>query len=136
MDEQPALFGFLLNLSEEFEDDEHEQLVRSALLLREGFRLAAIAVQPISNLVIEDVTRGVVEAFEALEAKDSMSVDTVTKASRSPFVFSEVRNFLHQELRKGLPEEQLQRHNLMLLIDILIGCFEEAIDIPEGPKAS
>jgi hypothetical protein len=136
MDEQPALFGFLLNLSEEFEDDEHEQLVRSALLLREGFRLAAIAVQPISNLVIEDVTRGVVEAFEALEAKDSMSVDTVTEASRSPFVFAEVRNFLHQELRKGLPEEQLQRHNLMLLIDILIGCFEEALDIPEGPKAS
>lgn len=136
MDEQPALFGFLLNLSEEFEDDEHEQLVRSALLLREGFRLAAIAVLPISNLVIEDVTRGVVEAFEALEANDGLSVDTLTEVSRSPFVFAEVRNFLHQELRKGLPEEQLQRHNLMLLIDILIGCFEEALDIPEGPKAS
>jgi hypothetical protein len=136
MDEQPALFGFLLNLSEEFEDDEHEQLVRSALLLREGFRLAAIAIKPISNLVIEDVTRGVVEAFEALEENDTMSVDTVTEASRSPFVFAEVRNFLHQELRKGLPAEQLQRHNLMLLIDILIGCFEEALDIPEGPKAS
>ena len=37
MDEHPALFGFLLNLSEEFDDDEHEQLVRTAMLLREGF---------------------------------------------------------------------------------------------------
>ena len=42
MDEQPALFGFLLNLSEEFEDDEHEQLVRSALLLREGDRKSVV----------------------------------------------------------------------------------------------
>lgn len=137
MDEQPALFGFLLNLSEEFEDDEHEQLVRSALLLREGFRLAALKVNPISNLIIEDVTTGVVEAFEKLEEKEvDLDLEAVVAVSRSPFVFEEVRNFLHQELRKGIPEAQLQQHNLMIVVDILIGCFEEALEIPDGPKAS
>ncbi|HAB30967.1 MAG TPA: hypothetical protein DCE13_00325 [Cryomorphaceae bacterium] len=136
MDEQPALFGFLLNLSEEFEDDEHEQLVRSALLLREGFRLAAIAVKPVDNLIIEDVTTGVVEAFEQLESIEALDPEAVVSVSRSPFVFTEVRNFLHQELRRGLPDEYLQQHNLMIVIDILIGCFEEALDIPEAPRAS
>ncbi|HAG06118.1 MAG TPA: hypothetical protein DCG68_04570 [Cryomorphaceae bacterium] len=136
MDEQPALFGFLLNLSEEFEDDEHEQLVRSALLLREGFRLAALRVLPISNLIIEDVTTGVVEAFESLEAEEVLDLDRVVAISRSPYVFAEVRNFLHQELRKGIPDTQLQQHNLMIVVDILIGCYEEAIEIPDGPKAS
>lgn len=137
MDEQPALFGFLLNLSEEFEDDEHDQLVRSALLLREGFRLAALRVTPITNLIIEDVTTGVVEAFEKLEEKEvEIDLDAVVALSRSPYVFAEVRNFLHQELRKGIPDTQLQKHNLMIVIDILIGCFEEALEIPDGPKAS
>lgn len=136
MDEQPALFGFLLNLSEEFEDDEHEQLVRSALLLREGFRLAALRVLPISNLIIEDVTTGVLEAFESLEAEEVLDLDRVVAISRSPYVFAEVRNFLHQELRKGIPDTQLQQHNLMIVVDILIGCYEEAIEIPDGPKAS
>ena len=136
MDEQPALFGFLLNLSEEFEDDEHEQLVRSALLLRQGFRLAALRVLPISNVVIEDVTTGVVEAFEALDLQEELDLERVVAVSRSPFVFAEVRNFLHQELRKGIPDAQLQQHNLMIVVDILIGCFEEALEIPDGPKAS
>ena len=136
MDEQPALFGFLLNLSEEFEDDEHEQLVSSALLLREGFRLAALRVLPISNVVIEDVTTGVVEAFEALDLQEELDLERVVAVSRSPFVFAEVRNFLHQELRKGIPDAQLQQHNLMIVVDILIGCFEEALEIPDGPKAS
>ena len=136
MDEQPALFGFLLNLSEEFEDDEHEQLVRSALLLREGLRLAALRVLPISNVVIEDVTTGVVEAFEALDLQEELDLERVVAVSRSPFVFAEVRNFLHQELRKGIPDTQLQQHNLMIVVDILIGCFEESLEIPDGPKAS
>jgi len=91
---------------------------------------------PISNVIIEDVTTGVVEAFEALDAQEELDLDRVVAVSRSPFVFAEVRNFLHQELRKGIPDAQLQQHNLMIVVDILIGCFEEALEIPEGPKTS
>ena len=104
--------------------------------MREGFRLAAIAVKPVDNLIIEDVTTGVVEAFEQLESIEALDPEAVVSLSRSPFVFTEVRNFLHQELRRGLPDEYLQQHNLMIVIDILIGCFEEALDIPEAPRAS
>jgi hypothetical protein len=98
--------------------------------------LAALRVLPISNLIIEDVTTGVVEAFESLEAEEVLDLDRVVAISRSPYVFAEVRNFLHQELRKGIPDTQLQQHNLMIVVDILIGCYEEAIEIPDGPKAS
>ena len=43
---------------------------------------------------------------------------------------AEVRNFLHQELRSGLPKGSAEQHNLMLVIDILIGCFEEVVEQP------
>jgi hypothetical protein len=50
-------------------------------------------------------------------------------------VFSELRNFLHQELKNGLRERKGQQHNLMVLVDVLIGCFEEAVEIPEAKKS-
>ena len=67
LDEQPMLFSWLIRLSEEFDDDVHEQLVRSAMVLREGFRGMGLAVGTISDACITDVTTEVVEAFEALE---------------------------------------------------------------------
>ena len=135
MDEHPALFGFLLNLSEEFDDDEHDQLVRTAMLLREGFRLAALNVQSITSVIIQDVTKEVVENIEKIDTPSGTPLDEMAKTSRSPFVFSELRNFLHQELKNGLRERKGQQHNLMVLVDVLIGCFEEAVEIPEAKKS-
>ena len=126
---------FLLNLSEEFDDDEHEQLVRTAMLLREGFRLAALNVQSITSVIIQDVTKEVVENIEKIDTPGGAPLDEMVKTSRSPFVFSELRNFLHQELKNGLRERKGQQHNLMVLVDILIGCFEEAVEIPEAKKS-
>jgi hypothetical protein len=45
-------------------------------------------------------------------------------------VHTEVRSFLHQELRAGLPRGEADQHNLMLVVDILIGCFEESVEQP------
>ena len=46
LDEQPMLFSWLIRLSEEFDDDVHEQLVRSAMVLREGFRGMVFRSEP------------------------------------------------------------------------------------------
>ncbi len=131
LDEQPMLFSWLIRLSEEFDDDVHEQLVRSAMVLREGFRGMGLAVGTISDACISDVTTGVVEAFEALEEEhEVLELDLIERVARSPFVHAEVRNFLHQELRSGLPRGEADQHNLMLVVDILIGCFEESVEQP------
>jgi hypothetical protein len=131
LDEQPMLFSWLIRLSEEFDDDVHEQLVRSAMVLREGFRGMGLAVGTISDACITDVTTGVVEAFEALEEEhEVLELDLIERVARSPFVHAEVRNFLHQELRSGLPRGEADQHNLMLVVDILIGCFEESVEQP------
>ena len=95
LDEQPMLFSWLIRLSEEFDDDVHEQLVRSAMVLREGFRGMGLAVGTISDACITDVTTGVVEAFEALEEEhEVLELDLIEHVARSPFVHAEVRNFL------------------------------------------
>lgn len=131
LDEQPMLFSWLLRLSDEFDDEVHEQLVRSALVLREGFRGMGLAVGTISDACITDVTTEVVETFEALETEDEVvDLERIEKVARSPFVHAEVRNFLHQELRSGLPRGEADQHNLMLVVDILIGCFEESVEQP------
>lgn len=131
LDEQPMLFSWLLRLSDEFDDEVHEQLVRSALVLREGFRGMGLSVGTISDACITDVTTEVVETFEALETEaEVVDLERIEKVARSPFVHAEVRNFLHQELRSGLPRGEADQHNLMLVVDILIGCFEESVEQP------
>jgi hypothetical protein len=90
-----------------------------------------LAVGTISDACITDVTTGVVEAFEALEEEhEVLELDLIEHVARSPFVHAEVRNFLHQELRSGLPRGESDQHNLMLVVDILIGCFEESVEQP------
>lgn len=131
LDEQPMLFSWLIRLSEEFDDDVHEQLVRSAMVLREGFRSMGLAVGTISDTCITDVTTEVVETFEALDTDEEvLDLERIEQVARSPFVHAEVRNFLHQELRSGLPRGEADQHNLMLVVDILIGCFEESVEQP------
>jgi len=131
LDEQPMLFSWLKSLSEEFDDDVHEQLVRSAMVLREGFRSMGLAVGTISDACITDVTTEVVETFEALDTDEEvLDLERIEQVARSPFVHAEVRNFLHQELRSGLPRGEADQHNLMLVVDILIGCFEESVEQP------
>jgi hypothetical protein len=101
------------------------------MVLREGFRGMGLAIGTISDACITDVTTEVVEAFEALEAEvEVIDLEGIEKVARSPFVHTEVRSFLHQELRSGLPRGEADQHNLMLVVDILIGCFEESVEQP------
>lgn len=133
LDEQPHLLGFLFNLSEDFEEEEHEALLRTALLLNEGFTQAQLNVGLITEhhlqIAIDDVTAQLDDLTELLEEDAELDLDRMVRVARSPFVFEEMRNFLHTELQNGLPEDQVQRHNLLVLIDVLIGAFEEAVQL-------
>ena len=133
LDEQPHLLGFLFNLSEDFEEEEHEALLRTALLLNEGFAHAQLNVGLITEhhlqIAIDDVTAQLDDLTEVLEEDAELDLDRMVRVARSPFVFEEMRTFLHTELQDGLPEDQVQRHNLLVLIDVLIGAFEEAVQL-------
>ena len=135
MDEQPALFGFLLNLSEEFDDQAHDLLVRSALILREGFTIADIPVKAITPAIIEDATRDVTESMEAESAADLIDAENMARRSRSPFVFQEVRQYLHTQLTLDVENQVLGEHNLLIVVDVMIGCFEEALDLGDDADA-
>jgi hypothetical protein len=135
MDEQPALFAFLLNLSEEFEDQAHDLLVHSALILREGFTIADIPVKTITDAIIEDATRDVTESMDADGAADLIDAENMARRSRSPFVFQEVRQYLHDQLTLDVEKDVLSEYNLLIVVDVMIGCFEEALDLGDDADA-
>ncbi len=128
LDEQPHLTGFLINLSDDFEDDEHDALMRTVLVLNESFRRAAVSVGLISHHMLQVAIDDVTSQIEGLSEADKLELNELAKSSRSPFVFQELQAFLHQELRRGLPQDEVQQHNLLVLVDVLIGAFEEAIE--------
>ena len=78
LDEQPHLLGFLFNLSEDFEEEEHEALLRTALLLNEGFAHAQLNVGLITEhhlqIAIDDVTAQLDDLTELLEEEAELDL--------------------------------------------------------------
>jgi hypothetical protein len=87
LDEQPHLLGFLFNLSEDFEEEEHEALLRTALLLNEGFAHAQLNVGLITEhhlqIAIDDVTAQLDDLTEVLEEDAELDLKCAPFCTRS-----------------------------------------------------
>jgi len=87
LDDQPHLLGFLFNLSEDFEEEEHEALLRTALLLNEGFAHAQLNVGLITEhhlqIAIDDVTAQLDDLTELLEEDAELDLDRMVGGALS-----------------------------------------------------
>ena len=61
MDEQPHLMGFLFNLDDDFSEDEHTFILKSAIVIRDVFISAGIPLDVIENASIEQIVEDRVE---------------------------------------------------------------------------
>ncbi|MDX5327070.1 MAG: hypothetical protein LPK80_12510 [Bacteroidota bacterium] len=124
MDDQPYLNGFLINLSEEFGDEEHEALVRVAVMLHHAFKLADVPMRTIVQSTIDDVVRDKVREYEEMDEEDELGVDEMTRMSSSPRVFDDIRRFLKEELNNGIPRDLSEKQNLFLIVEVMIEAYE------------
>ena len=80
LDEQPMLFSWLIRLSEEFDDDVHEQLVRSAMVLREGFRGMGLAIAGAAAAGADGLSPS---ARTSISSRSASSLDSDSASARS-----------------------------------------------------
>ena len=92
-------------------------------------------MKTITDAIIEDATRDVTESMEADGAADLIDAENMARRSRSPFVFQEVRQYLHDQLTLDVEEDVLSEYNLLIVVDVMIGCFEEALDLGDNVDA-
>jgi hypothetical protein len=118
MDEQPHLMGFLFNLDDDFSEDEHTFILKSAIVIRDVFISAGIPLDVIENASIEQIVEDRVELYNRLEGEERSDAETWELEAFSPVLFSFVTN---QNKELGLQNQQQA-----LIVDVIIGLYEEA----------
>lgn len=112
-EEQPHLYGFIINLADDFTDEEHEALSFLPLVLTEVFRKTGLKIQNIDSKILEDAIK-----------MHSKGIDP------------EASTLMQRELVKAWEElagvelnDFLSRPEMSLVSAILISSFE--LSVPE-----
>lgn len=133
LDSQPYLVGFLYNLADDFTEEEHEAIMRCAVLLLEAFELSNIPIGMVTQGVLNDVIEEKVEVFDSVSLLGGTQDTLLSDITDSPQVFDALVGFIRDDIRKGLPKDEEGLQNVFILLEILIRVFEESV-IMETPK--
>ncbi len=123
MEDQPYLMGFLTNIADDFNDEQHEALVDSVMILLNAFISAGLPVSMIPAPVVEEIIK---EKTEAYEEADKHEVHT-----DSPKVFDDLKNraIFKAKLDKAPVADQA---NFNLILDVLISLIERMADYDQN----
>ena len=135
LDSQPYLVGFLYNLADDFTEEEHEAIMRCAVLLLEAFELSNIPIGIVTQGVLNEVIEEKVEVFDKVSLMGGAQDVLLTDITASPQVFDALVGYIREDIKKGLPKDEEGLQNVFILLGILIRVFEESV-IMETPKDS
>lgn len=123
MEDQPYLMGFLTNIADDFNDDQHEALVDSVMILLNAFIAAGMPISMIPAPVVEEIIKEKAEAYEGAEKHEVHS--------DSPKVFDDLKNraIFKAKLDKAAADDQA---NFNLILDVLISLIERMADYDQN----
>lgn len=135
MDEQPHLMAFLINISDDFSEEVHEQLLRMTVILAIAFQKAGINIDLITPAGLDKIIEEKVEAYEKLEEEDELDIAGMREVANSPIVFQRVRKWVQEELGEKMPILDETQNNISLMVDVIISALEEhAVDPNAKPS--
>lgn len=118
MDEQPHLMGFLFNLDEEFSEEEHQELIKACLVIRDVFITAGMPLNMVVGSDIDSMIEEEVERFNKLSERGEITIESMTVNSSSPELYAAIL--------KNIAAEEESVHNLGIIIGVIIRLMEEA----------
>ena len=135
-DEQPYLMGFLFNLEEEFSENTHDLLIRSALAFYQAMSQIGLQFQVITPQMLQDGITAKVEEFNDLD-KDDLAFDETTlfKTISSPQAVKGLLAFIDENTAKSEFTEGT-RNNMLLILSALVELMENAAVLPENNNAN
>lgn len=124
LEEQPYLGGFLYNLEEDFEEQQLEAMVESALCLKRSLQLAGMPVALVEPETLTQTIEERVAAYEAFaDSGEEVSYDSLLKLCASPLVMTALVNYVESQREEGGDQDPDQ----VLVLDIIITALEESI---------
>lgn len=126
LEDQPVLMGFITNIADDFEDDQHDVLVDSVAILINAFISAGITVEMIPEEIVSEVIAEKVKSYET-EEKESEEEDEEEELIDSPLVFEDLKT--RAILKCNFIEEGSGAENFNMVLDTIIAMIERSIAI-------
>ena len=118
-DEQPQIMGFLFNLDEDFSEAEHNYILKSAIVVRDVFISAGIPFDLVNTDKVDEIIQEKVEVYDKLaESEETNNLKNWIEKSDNPVLFESILS--HNPAKTEIEQ------NMALVIDVIIGFFEEA----------
>ncbi len=114
--DQPILMGFVTNLADDFNDDEHETIVDSIAILINAFIAAGIPVDMIPREIVDEVIDEKVQGYNNEEA------DLID----SPLVYEDLQARAAIKCKFD-PEDEVSKENFNMVLNTIISIVERAI---------
>lgn len=120
LEDQPVLMGFVTNLADDFEDEEHETIVDSIAILINAFIAAGIPVDMIPQEIVDEVIEEKVEGYNKEEKE--READLID----SPLVYEDLKARASVKC-KFHPEDNVSKENFNMILNTIISIVERAI---------
>ena len=115
-EEQPHLFGFLVNLADDFPSREHQALSLLPLVVQESFRRMGMSVDAIAPDLLQKCIEEQVENAEKKEQAEEESGRMLQELQRIWEFFS--------DLDSGQMDD---REDVALILRVLLSAFEQSV---------
>lgn len=115
-EEQPHLFGFLVNLADDFPSREHQALSLLPLVVQESFRRMGMSVDTVAPDLLQKCIEEQVENAEKKEQAEEESARMLEELQRIWEFFS--------DLDAGQMDD---REDVALILRILLSAFERSV---------
>ena len=115
-EEQPHLFGFLVNLADDFPSREHQALSLLPLVIQESFRRMGMSVDTVAPDLLQKCIEEQVGNAEKKEQAEEESARMLQELQRIWEFFS--------DLDAGQMDE---REDVVLILRILLSAFERSV---------
>ena len=115
-EEQPHMFGFLVNLADDFPSREHQALSLLPLVIQESFRRMGMSVDAIAPDLLEKCIEEQVEYAEKKEQTEEESARMLQELQRIWEFFS--------DMDAGQMDD---REDVALVLRILLSAFERSV---------
>ena len=115
-EEQPHLFGFLVNLADDFPSREHQALSLLPLVIQESFRRMGMSVDTVAPDLLQKSIEEQVENAEKKEQAEEESARMLQELQRIWEFFS--------DLDAGQMDD---REDVALILRILLSAFERSV---------
>jgi len=134
LDEQPHLMGFLFNLEEEFAENPHELLIRSAVAFQQSLVSIGLNFKTVTPTLLEEVIAQKVDLFNALDStEEGFNEQLLFHKTSSPAAVQGLIAYIDQNTM-DTEFDAAARNNMLLILSALVELFEEAIATGDEAK--